>query len=560
MYRKAENLRRTVLVVEDEFVNRQLLGMILSSDYEVLYAENGLQAMEVLRNTENTISMVLTDLNMPEMDGYDLIRAIKADRDFRKIPIIVLTSENDAEIQCLELGAADFIRKPYDMPQVILARVQRIIELSEDRIIIRATEKDPLTGLYTKDYFFEYAARLEAHHPDRRMDAAVLDIDRFHMVNELYGRDFGNTVLSTVAGRLMTFLADNNGIGCRYEQDMFMFICGHRDSYDDVVESVLAGLGDLETSLRFSVRLGINPDVRPDTAVYDQFDRARRACNAIKSNRAKPVMIYDEELQKKNRLSERLIHEMKGAMEEKQFKVFFQPKYNIKGEKPVLSSAEALVRWIHPELGMISPGLFIPLFEQNGLIQILDMYVWEESARQLSEWKRDLKKHLSVSVNVSRIDLYNPRIAEVLLDIKNRYKLDFNEFLLEITESAYSDDTDHLADVVRNLRSCGFMIEMDDFGAGYSSLTMLSVLPVDYLKLDMSFIRRIQENPVNRRMVELVIDMAKAIGTPVVAEGVETEEQYLILKDLGCDLIQGYYFSRPLPVSDFGKLLSEQGV
>ena len=197
--RTVQSRKRRVLVVDDEFVNRELLGMIVGEEYDVSYAENGRQAMEMIREKKDTLSLVMLDIVMPEMDGFAVLEALRADAELSRIPVIVLTSEKSAELRSLQLGAADFITKPYDMPEIILARVGRIIELSEGRGIISATERDELTGLYTRSFFFEYAQQLERYHPDWQMDAVSINIDRFHLVNELYGREFGDRVLRLLA-------------------------------------------------------------------------------------------------------------------------------------------------------------------------------------------------------------------------------------------------------------------------------------------------------------------------------------------------------------------------
>ena len=556
MYSKAENTLRSVLVVEDEAVNREMLGLILSSRYNVLYAEDGQQAINVLQEHSGSISVVLTDLLMPVLDGFELIKFIRGDSELRKIPIIVLTSESDAEVKSLNLGAVDFIKKPYDMPEIILARVQRIIDFAEDRSLIKATQYDAVTGLYNREYFFEYVGRLRRHHPERKVDVSVLDISRFHMVNELYGRAFGNKVLKTVADTIIPFLEANHGIGCRQEQDVFIMFCVHQDGYDGLIHDILENLKSLNTSIRFHLRLGVYSNVSSDVDLMQQIDRAKAACNSLRNDQSRSMVTYDEEMHKKALLAERLINDMQRALDEHQFKVFYQPKYNIRGEKPVLRSSEALVRWQHPELGMISPGVFIPLFEDNGMILHLDNYVWKEAAKQVRAWKDKYKQSVSVSVNVSRIDLYDPGILDTFRSIIADNGLSNDDYLLEVTESAYSDDTAHMIEVVGKLRDLGLKVEMDDFGAGYSSLNMLSMMPVDVIKLDMSFIRKLHESDLNPRMVELVVNLAKSMNVPVVAEGVENESQYKTLRDLGCDFVQGFYFSRPLPAADFEKLLA----
>ena len=541
--------RRTVMVVEDELVNSQLLGFILSEEYNVLYAEDGSKALEILRENKGTVSMVLTDIKMPVMDGFTLISEMKSDEDLCMIPIMVLTSESDYEEKSLQLGAIDFITKPYDMPSIIKARVRRIIELSEGRRIISATEKDYITGLYTREFFFEYGQRRESFNPGQKLDAVVIDLDRFHVINELYGRDFGNQVLKTVADAVSSFASGCNGIASREEKDVFYILCHHNDSYDGLVEGIKAGLRQLRSGIRFNPRVGVLPDVDPSVSLLLQFDKARNACNTRRTGSGS-VSFYSEEMHRKELLEERLLNEMQTALDEKQFEVWYQPKFAVQGEKPVLKSAEALVRWRHPELGMISPGVFIPLFEKSGLIDRLDRYVWTESAAQVRRW-RDKGLPVSVSVNVSRIDLFDSRIGETLTGILEKNGLGFRDIFLEITESAYSEDASQLIEAIASLHDAGFCIEMDDFGSGYSSLKSLAEMPVDIIKLDMSFIRRIHENKTTFRMVELAVEMAKSLGAPVVAEGVENEEQYRLLRQIGCDYIQGYYFSKPLPVADF---------
>jgi len=465
------------------------------------------------------------------------------------IPIMVLTSESDYEEKSLQLGAIDFITKPYDMPSIIKARVRRIIELSEGRRIISATEKDYITGLYTREFFFEYGQRRESFNPGQKLDAVVIDLDRFHVINELYGRNFGNQVLKTVADAVSSFASGCNGIASREEKDVFYILCHQNDSYDGLVEGIKAGLRQLRSGIRFNPRVGVLPDVDPSVSLLLQFDKARNACNTRRTGSGS-ISFYSEEMHRKELLEERLLNEMQTALDEKQFEVWYQPKFAVQGEKPVLKSAEALVRWRHPELGMISPGVFIPLFEKSGLIDRLDRYVWTESAAQVRRW-RDKGLAVSVSVNVSRIDLFDSRIGETLTGILEKNGLGFRDIFLEITESAYSEDASQLIEAIASLHDAGFCIEMDDFGSGYSSLKSLAEMPVDIIKLDMSFIRRIHENKTTFRMVELAVEMAKSLGAPVVAEGVENEEQYRLLRQIGCDYIQGYYFSKPLPVADF---------
>jgi EAL domain-containing protein (putative c-di-GMP-specific phosphodiesterase class I) len=252
------------------------------------------------------------------------------------------------------------------------------------------------------------------------------------------------------------------------------------------------------------------------------------------------------------------MNDLRHALDAHEFVVFYQPKYDIRPERPRLSSAEALVRWRHPELGMISPGTFIPLFEQNGQISALDKFVWAEAARQIALWREKYGVTLPVSVNLSRVDVFDPGLADTLDGIVAEHGLERRDLMLEVTESAYTDNAEQLIQVIRQLRDRGYKIEMDDFGSGYSSLNMLSSIPVDVLKMDIGFIRNIERNDKDLRLVELIVDIASSLKVPVVAEGVETESQLNLLRSARCDLVQGYYFSRPLPAEEFDSILLKE--
>ena len=207
---------------------------------------------------------------------------------------------------------------------------------------------------------------------------------------------------------------------------------------------------------------------------------------------------------------------------------------------------------------MVHPGDFIPLFESNGLIQKVDNYVWSKAAQQIKEWKEKFGRSISVSVNVSRIDIFDPALKEKLRRIIESNGLDEKELMLEITESAYADNAGSLTEVTNSLRDSGFKIEMDDFGAGYSSLNMNTTIPIDVLKLDMGFVRKMEEDDKSLKLVEIILDIANFLDVPVVAEGVETKAQLDMLKCMGCQIIQGYYFSKPVPADEFEKFIVQE--
>ena len=557
-YMDKSGLRRHSLIVDDELINREILGALLERDYEIHFAENGKQALELLLKREYIYSLILLDLLMPVMNGFELIEILKNDEVLKTIPVIVMTSEKDAEVKSIKLGAADFITKPYDMPEVILARCERIIELQEDKSLISAAEKDHLTGLYTKDFFTQYIKQIEKYNPDKTMDLVVINIEHFHLINELYGRKEGDNLLISIAEILSGLFNTSFGICCRTEGDYFYVYCENGINYDDTLLKILNNLSSKISSYHVHLRMGVYPDVDKTLMAENWIDRAKTACDRIRGDYSRHIAFYNNEFYEKSKYQEKLINDIDSAIANKDLIVYYQPKYSIQCDKPALRSAEALIRWKHPELGMISPGDFIPLFEGNGLIQKLDRYVWKEAACQVGKWKNKYGVSVPVSVNVSRMDIYYPKLRDDFMELLSSNGLETNELMLEITESAYADNADQLVNVIEKLRSDGFMIEMDDFGSGYSSLNMLTTIPIDALKMDMKFIRNMQKDEKSMKLVELVLDIAKFLQVPVIAEGVETEEQLNILKEKGCDIIQGYYFSKPVPPEEFAVFIERE--
>lgn len=550
------NGKRRVLIVDDEMINREMLANILQDRYEIVFACSGTEAVEVMQEQHETLSLVLLDLIMPDMYGLDVLEIMKSDERLRDLPVIVTTSDKQAEVDSLNIGAVDFIPKPYPAAGVIHARVQRTIELYEDRDTIRVTERDQLTGLYNREYFYHYAEQYDLHHKDTPMDAIVLDVNHFHMINERHGKSYGDEVLKRIGGFVRQMVMSDGGIVCRREADTFMVYCPHRSDYSDILEAANRGLAsDERAGSLVRLRMGVYANADKSVDMERRFDRAKMAADAVRTNLTRSISIYDESMHSGEVLHAQLLDDFRSAIDERQFTVYYQPKYNILGDEPVLSSAEALVRWDHPELGRISPGEFIPLFEENGLIRDLDNYVWRAVAAQINEWRENPGSYVPVSVNVSRVDMFDSDVVGTFRTILEDYSLSAEDLILEITESAYTEDSDQIIETVNKLRECGFRIEMDDFGTGYSSLNMLTSLPIDAIKLDMQFIRSAFSARKDTRMLEVILDISDSLNVPTIAEGVETAEQLFTLKAMGCDIVQGYYFSKPVPADEFETFL-----
>lgn len=550
-----KQIRRTILIVEDESINVEILSEILSDSYEIMSAENGKEGLEAVRESLTPISLILLDINMPVMGGLEFLRIIKADEEYKRIPVIVFTSEKDNELEALDLGASDFITKPYDYPEVIMARVRRSIELSEDRMIIQAAERDDLTDTYTRHVFSQYVSKIDRYRPDEKMDLIVLDINEFHLYNELYGYEAGNYALRSMADILKEVVRQNYGIVGRLQTDYFVLYMTRKEDYDQLFGEIDQALNQKYgiSSLRF--HLGIYQVENKEESIGKRIDRAKQVCDSIRNSNKENVQIFDNKAQQDNLFRERLIQDVRIAIREKQFEVYYQPKVNIDGNRYILSSAEALIRWNHPELGVISPGVFIPLFEENGSIQAVDRFVWREAAFQVRKWKEKYGFTIPVSVNISRIDLFDKNLIHVIQEIIDEAGINVDDLYLEITESAYNNELQQVISTIETFKNEGFTIEIDDFGSGFSSLSTIAVMPLDVLKLDMQFVREMFKNDKTFKIIGIVADIARYLKVRLVAEGVESHEQLVALKSMGYNVIQGYYFSKPLPAAEFEKYI-----
>ena len=557
-FRPAGGIRR-ILVAEDEMINRELLGLVLEEHYEIVYAENGRDAVELIRARHDEFSLVLLDLMMPELSGMDVLRIMRDESLQRKLPVIVMTADAAAEVECLRLGAVDFIPKPYPDAAVILARILRTIELYEDRDVIRSAERDPLTGLFNREFFFHYARQLDLMHPEWKTDAMTVNVNRFHLLNERFGTPWCDALLRRIGEQLDAFVTEEGGLACRREADTFLIYCPHREDYEEMLRraaSVFDDQTDRQDLAR--LRMGIYACADKTLDIERRFDRAQSAADTLHGSYAASLAVYDDALHEKELYHEQLLEDFHTAIREKQFVVYYQPKYNIRPAQPRLASAEALIRWQHPRFGFISPGEFIPLLEENGLVQPLDHFVWQEAAAQIRRWKDQFGISIPVSVNVSLVDMFDPGLFDFFKQLLADNDLQPEELLLEITESAYTEESSQIIDTVNRLRELGFHIEMDDFGSGYSSLNMISSLPIDALKLDMQFVRSAFRGTRDTRLLEIILDIAEYLRVPTIAEGVETEEQLWALKAMGCDVVQGYYFSKPVPPEEFERFIRQR--
>lgn len=286
--------RKCILIVDDVEMNREIMGDLLEDEYDILYASDGVEALDVLRNYKDEIDLVLLDLLMPNKTGREVIAEIKVDDDLMSVPVIVLTSDQQAELDCLKIGAMDFIPKPLPDIDIIKARISKCIELSEDRELIRYTERDKLTGLLNKDYFFRYAGRLDHLYKDHVLDAVVCDVDRFHSLNKQYGRQFGDQVLRSIGRSVQQLASKTGGIGCRKDGDIFLLYCPHQLGYEQMFRAFLSEILDgKETADKVHMRFGVFADARQEPDIEERFKLAKIAADKVKNDPETICGFYD---------------------------------------------------------------------------------------------------------------------------------------------------------------------------------------------------------------------------------------------------------------------------
>lgn len=547
------NKNKTILVVDDNSLNRKILSKLLSAEgYNILEAENGKIAFDIISNVNNKVDLALLDLSMPVMNGYEFLSKMTETGIIKKVSVIVTTGTDytDTEIQSLKLGASDFITKPYNA-DIVRYRVKNIFKLRDNATLINQLEIDRLTGVYNREAFFYHAKRKMLTYPDIKFEIVCSDIENFKLINTKYGMNTADSLLKYIA-TCYQHCAGSHEICGRLGSDNFVILRKKREhkSQEEIGQIYAETYKDAPVK-NFTMKFGIYGVEDSSLPVSSMCDRANMAVASIKHKYGLYYAVYNDSMNQKLEREHQLTDYMEQALKEKQFKLYLQPKHSSNtGE---LAGAEALVRWVHPELGFISPGEFIPLFEKNGFVSKLDRFIWEEVCRVLQQWISDGKKCIPISVNVSRIDFISGNLPEFISNLVDSYNIPHEYIHLEITESAYSENPQQIISDVSSMRNMGFLVEMDDFGSGYSSLNMLAELPIDILKLDMRFIQNKNASNRNSKMTILnfIIGLSKWLQYPTIAEGVETKDEIELLKTMGCDYIQGYFFSKPVPVPDF---------
>ena len=426
---------------------------------------------------------------------------------------------------------------------------------------LRRDDYDPLTGMLSKQHFFRAARACIDENPDVSYAIVRWDLSHFKVYNDLYGTDEGDRLLREL-GRVQLEQLPQSAVCARIEADHFIY-CLPREAVNNpeqICRSIQEWFRRYDSGFAFVANVGIYFVTDRETPIRVMCDRALLALRSVKGNYHRHFAYYEDGMRETLIREQQTVLDMRAAIEQEQFELYFQPQYNY--ETGVVFGAEALVRWRHPVRGLVSPNEFIPAFEKSGFITEMDRYIWRSACRYLHDWlaRGEQNVPITVSVNVSRVDIYNPALIDDITRIVEQYGVPCSMLKLEITESAYMDNPQQLIEMVKTFKRLGFTVEMDDFGSGYSSLNTLKDVPVDVLKLDLKFLSGDEHTGRGGNILSSIIRMARWLDMPVIAEGVETMEQAEYLKSIGCVLMQGYYFARPMPAAEFEAFLQSNCV
>lgn len=540
-----------VLLVDDVEMDLEILEGILEEEFEVVVAHNGKEALQVLNEYNSEIAVILLDILMPIMDGFEFLDELLKDPRAADIPVIITTGENREvlEEKFLGIGASDFINKPYN-PSVVIHRVRNVLGIRHSRNFRKSIEFDEQTALYTRRAFLQHVSEMLASMPkDAMYDMLVINIKNLQLVRGVYGIEKTQEYLSYIAEFLYNDMID--GIAGRLGESIY---AGFVPYYDRKTKSTVERdhklMKEWSPIPNVESKIGIYHNVDHTLSAEEIVDRAIIAMDSIDNSPNTNIAYYGGAISEKH-IREQLLNErFEKALSEDRFEVWYQPKISTESEE--ITGAEALIRWRGEAGNLISPVDFIPLFEKNGRIGILDEYTFSRVCELQRKRMDEGKEVFPISVNLSRSSLQIKGLEQRYKAIAERYHVPTELVPIEITETSESR-SEQIKALVKALADEGFMIHLDDFGTGYSSLENLSDSPYKVLKLDKTLIDHIGDKKGDV-LLQYTILLAHELGMNVVAEGVEEEYQLVFLKERGCNQIQGYLYSPPVTYEKFCEL------
>ncbi len=559
----------TVMMVDDEETTIDVLEMALQdAGYRNFVREtDSRNALETLARVRPDV--VLLDLNMPHVGGFEILQAVRNDEALQYSNIIILTSSTDADtkLKALELGATDFLGKPVD-PSELALRLRNTLAAKAYQDRLRYF--DPLTGLPNRLSLTEQMQRALRRIDHDRASCALLyiDLQRFQKINDALGRDAGDLLLKSATTRLEESVRPgdalgDNGIIARVGGDEFaMFLPWARSSEDArrIAKRVIASFERPFLLDRQSLHLGCTVGIAfyPDDSgeAGELLSHAEIAMTHAGSSSGGGYEFYNARQNAESAERLQLENLLRGALDRNEIRLHYQPKIDLRTKKVI--GAEALMRWVHPKLGELSPARFIPLAEETGTIRSLGSWAIREACRQAKSWGAFTDFPLSVAVNVSAEQFQYGDLRHVLATALEETQLEPERLTLELTESILMGNPEHAALTLGQFRKMGVRISIDDFGTGYSSLAYLKRFPISELKIDHSFVKGVPDDGDDVSIVRSIIALAHGMGLSVVAEGVERSDQLDFMVESGCDHVQGFYFSPPMPAERWNELLRQK--
>lgn len=557
----------TVMMVDDEPMMTDVIQTYLEeAGYSRFIAVNDPRlALEAARR--HRPGLLLLDLMMPEVSGFEILAQLRDDEMLRYTPVIVLTAAGEAatKLKALELGASEFLAKPVHAGELVLrVRNSLVFKVYQDRL----ANEDPLTGLPNRRVFVERLQQSLARARNAKSTLALLhlNLDRFRQVNDTLGNGVGDRLLAAVAERLKSCtrrgdeLARNRGADAtmlsRLGGDEFSVLLPQTSTAETarrVARRMLAAMsrpfeaGDKELFITPSIGISVYPDDGSDDETL--MRNAGAAVEHAKDSGRNTFAFYSKEFNQVSLERLGLEGDLRRAVERDELTLHYQPKVDLASGRVI--GAEALVRWNHPQFGLMAPDRFISIAEESGLIVEIGEWVIQRACAQIAEWRDAGLGSVKIAINVSRHEMVTGTLVRVTREAMARHAIDRGQLVMELTESLLMDRVEFTSKQMQDLRSLGVDLSIDDFGTGYSSMSYLKRFPMDELKIDRSFLAGTPQDRTDLAIVRAIIVLAHSLNLRVVAEGVETEAQRLMLRELSCDAFQGYLCSRPLPVAAF---------
>ncbi|UXE63368.1 MAG: EAL domain-containing protein [Woronichinia naegeliana WA131] len=579
----------TILVIEDELPIRELIAeMLMLEDFEVLQAGNGREGIEIAQS--QCPNLIICDVMMPVLDGYGVLTALQQDTSTASIPFVFLTARGTKQDirYGMNLGADDYLIKPFTQDELLDAISIRLRKqansLQQYRSELESKQEqldyllyhDPLTQLPNQlslqDKFQQIVVSVAPTIPSTPDEVTfpliLISLDRLHLINQLLGYEGGNELLCALVKEIQSFLQPQDIITYLNSNEFVILLVAERQTLNletahaqttNFIQSLLQKLSTpllirhQEVVLHLLFGIAFYP--HNGRTLAQLLQKATIAKESAKSQLSAPFQFYRPELTAVNDPLQ-LESDLRGALAKEQFVIYYQPQINTQSHRII--GAEALIRWIHPQRGLVSPGLFIPLAEETGLIQEIGEWILDHVCQQIKQWLDLDLSPVRIAVNLSARQFQQPNLAIWLANLLQKWGTDSSYLEVELTESMLVRDIPASIEQLQAIKSLGIRVAMDDFGTGYSSLSYLQQFPFDILKIDQCFIRKIDQNPKNAAIAQAIIMMAHQLNLRVIAEGVETPAELAFLQKNGCDDLQGYLFSPPVNAKIFTQMLQSK--